>query len=204
MVWCSFHAQWKWCFLNWLVNSTDSGFSAVHLQEENDMTSKRRKLQFMLLPVNLAATYNTWLSNFVVNYKYEKFWDDHRFLSFSFYIKIGSLCLNDFLRFSGLPDKKTLFLKERTCIISKEFAPKITKHSKIIVWAILRTIYLTSIDCFPSICLRTVLERKQDIYAGRVPPPPVHFFWLRRVDSKVKRLYDCYGKLFIRWPIVLW
>ena len=146
MVWCSFHAQWKWCFLNWLVNSTDSGFSAVHLQEENDMTSKRRKLQFMLLPLNLAATYNTWLSNFVVNYKYEKFWDDHRFLSFSFYIKIGSLCLNDFLRFSGLPDKKTLFLKEGTCIISKEFAPKKTKHSKIIVWAILRTIYLTSID----------------------------------------------------------
>lgn len=146
MVWCSFHAQWKWCFLNWLVNSTDSGLSAVHLQEENDMTSKRRKLQFMLLPVNLDATYNTWLSNFVVNYKYEKFWDDHRFLSFSFYIKIGSLCLNDFVRFSGLPDKKTLFLKEGTCIISKEFAPKITKHSKIIVWAILRTIYLTSID----------------------------------------------------------
>lgn len=133
MVWCSFHAQWKWCFLNWLVNSTDSGLSAVHLQEENDMTSKRRKLQFMLLPVNLAATYNTWLSNFVVNYKYEKFWDDHRFLSFSFYNKIGSLCLNDFLRFSGLPDKKTLFLKEGTCIISKEFAPKITRHSKIIV-----------------------------------------------------------------------
>lgn len=192
MVWCSFHAQWKWCFLNWLVNSTDSGLSAVHLQEENDMTSKRRKLQFMLLPVNLAATYNTWLSNFVVNYKYEKFWDDHRFLSFSFYIKIGSLCLNDFLRFSGLPDKKTLFLKEGKCIISKEFAPKITKHSKIIVWAILRTIYLTSIDwkLLSKYCLRTVLERKQDIYAGRVPPPPVHFFWLRRVDSKVKRLYD--------------
>lgn len=117
-----------------LIGSWIQRILGLHLQEESDMTSKRRKLQYMLLPVNLAATYNTWLSNFVVNYKYEeKFWDDHRFLSFSFYIKIGSLCLNDFSRFSGLPDKKTLFLKEGTCIISKEFAPKITKHSKIIV-----------------------------------------------------------------------
>lgn len=137
----------KMMFLNWLVNSTDFGLPAVHLQEENDMTSKRRKLQYMLLPVNLAGHLPYLTQQFCCKLQVRRKVLRWSSISIIFILYQDRVFMIEwFLTIFWASWQNTLFLKEGKCIISKEFAPKITKHSKIIVWAILRTIYLTSID----------------------------------------------------------